>query len=227
MKGCCHFIHDVFYSFWWLSGSPGTSDSSPIHSTCASSNFGPFVGQTGTNLKSEPPSATARRVLNHELVTIQRTSVRRPRLRRQSCACQILPFEKPSSRRIEGIAHSERTKSLWEGSLAENKETRRCVCAICVVVYLFSFLCIRLWSIGDIILYDSHLVVYKHSLDLILYFIAGSTENEVMLYSALTSLTDALTMLLRNSLEKRGVLENLDLVLLCLDETIDDGWESS
>ncbi|KAF8161381.1 coatomer protein [Crassisporium funariophilum] len=76
---------------------------------------------------------------------------------------------------------------------------------------------------GDIILYDSHLVVYKHSLDLILYFIAGSTENEVMLYSALTSLTDALTMLLRNSLEKRGVLENLDLVLLCLDETIDDG----
>ena len=70
-------------------------------------------------------------------------------------------------------------------------------------------------------------MVYKHSLDLILYFIAGSTENEVMLYSALTSLTDALTMLLRNSLEKRGVLENLDLVLLCLDETIDDGWESS
>ncbi|CAA7260477.1 unnamed protein product [Cyclocybe aegerita] len=76
---------------------------------------------------------------------------------------------------------------------------------------------------GDIILYDHHLVVYKHSLDLILYFIAGSTENEIMLYSALTSLTDALTMLLRNSLEKRGVLENLDLVLLCLDETIDDG----
>jgi coatomer subunit zeta len=81
--------------------------------------------------------------------------------------------------------------------------------------------------IGDIILYDSHLVVYKHSLDLILYFIAGPTENEIMLHSALTSLTDALTMLLRNSLEKRGVLENIDLVLLCLDETIDDGCEFS
>jgi hypothetical protein len=76
---------------------------------------------------------------------------------------------------------------------------------------------------GDIILYDSHLVVFKHSLDLILYFVAGPTENEVMLHSALTSFADALTMLLRNSLEKRGVLENLDLVLLCLDETIDDG----
>ena len=34
---------------------------------------------------------------------------------------------------------------------------------------------------------------------------------------------DTLTMLLQNSLKKRGVLENLDLVLLCLDETIDDG----
>ena len=59
-----------------------------------------------------------------------------------------------------------------------------------------------------------------------MYFIAGPTENEIMLYSALTSLTDALTMLLRNALEKRGVLENLDLVLLCLDETIDDGYVS-
>ncbi|KAF8645745.1 hypothetical protein AX16_007612 [Volvariella volvacea WC 439] len=76
---------------------------------------------------------------------------------------------------------------------------------------------------GDIILYDGHLAVYRHSLDLILYFIAGPTENELMLSSALNSLTDAFIMLLRNQLEKRAVLENLDLVLLCLDETIDDG----
>lgn len=73
------------------------------------------------------------------------------------------------------------------------------------------------------ILYDGHLAVYKHSLDVILYFIAGPTENELMISLALNSLTDSLTMLLRNSLEKRGILENLDLVLLCLDETIDDG----
>jgi len=76
---------------------------------------------------------------------------------------------------------------------------------------------------GDIILYDSHLAVYKHSLDLIFYFIASPQENELMLSTALNSLVEALTMLLRNSLEKRGVLENLDLVLLCLDETVDNG----
>lgn len=79
---------------------------------------------------------------------------------------------------------------------------------------------------GDIILYDSHLAVYKHSLDLILYFIAGPTENELMLSSGLHALTDALQLLLRNQLERRAVLENLDLVLLCLDETIDDGCVS-
>ncbi|KAK0458967.1 coatomer protein [Desarmillaria tabescens] len=76
---------------------------------------------------------------------------------------------------------------------------------------------------GDIILFESKLAVYKHSLDLIIYFIAGPTENELMLSAALNSLIDALSLLLRNQLEKRAVLENLDMVLLCLDETIDDG----
>ena len=78
--------------------------------------------------------------------------------------------------------------------------------------------------IGDVILYESHLAVYKHSLDLILYFIAGPTENELMISTALNSLTDALLLLLQNPLEKHSLLENLDLVLLCVDETIDDGW---
>lgn len=80
---------------------------------------------------------------------------------------------------------------------------------------------------GDIILFDSHLAVYKHSLDLIFYLISDPSENELMLHSALVAFSDALHMLLRNQVEKRGVLENLDLVLLCLDETIDDGCASS
>ncbi|KIM60919.1 hypothetical protein SCLCIDRAFT_123284 [Scleroderma citrinum Foug A] len=76
---------------------------------------------------------------------------------------------------------------------------------------------------GDIILYDSHLAVYRHSLDLIFYIVGGPSENEIMLHSALVALSDAVHLLLRNQVEKRVVLENLDLVLLCLDETIDDG----
>jgi coatomer subunit zeta len=45
-----------------------------------------------------------------------------------------------------------------------------------------------------------------------------------MLHAALVAFSDALSMLLRNQVEKRALLENLDLVLLCLDETIDDGY---
>lgn len=78
-------------------------------------------------------------------------------------------------------------------------------------------------NIGDIILYDSHLAVYKHSLDLIFYIIGEPQENELMLHAALVTFSDAVHLLLRNQVEKRGVLENLDIVLLCLDETIDDG----
>ncbi|KAF7797162.1 hypothetical protein EIP86_008354 [Pleurotus ostreatoroseus] len=76
---------------------------------------------------------------------------------------------------------------------------------------------------GEIILFDGFLAVYKHSLDLICYIIGDQSANELMLLSALNSFSDAANLLLRNQLEKRSVLENLDLVLLCLDETIDDG----
>ena len=72
-------------------------------------------------------------------------------------------------------------------------------------------------------MYDGFLAVYKHSLDLIFYLLGHSSENELMLHAALIAFSDAVHMLLRNQVEKRGVLENLDLVLLCLDETIDDG----
>ena len=45
-----------------------------------------------------------------------------------------------------------------------------------------------------------------------------------MINTALSAFSDAVHILLRNQVEKRAVLENLDLVLLCLDETIDDGY---
>ncbi|KAG8878324.1 Golgi-to-ER vesicle coat component, partial [Tulasnella sp. 332] len=76
---------------------------------------------------------------------------------------------------------------------------------------------------GDIILYDTYLAVYRHSLDLIFYILGPPVENELMLNAALVAYFDALSILLRNQVEKRSVLDNLDIVLLCLDETIDDG----
>ena len=66
-------------------------------------------------------------------------------------------------------------------------------------------------------------MVYRHSLDLIFYLLGPPSENEIMLNTALLAFFDSITILLKNQVEKRSVLDNLDLVLLCLDETIDDG----
>lgn len=76
---------------------------------------------------------------------------------------------------------------------------------------------------GDIILFESYLAVYKHISDVFFYIIGSPEENELMLNLALSSFTDALSALLRSQVEKRAVLENYDLTMLCLDETIDDG----
>lgn len=76
---------------------------------------------------------------------------------------------------------------------------------------------------GDIILYDSQLVVHKSSADVIFYLVGSPEENELMLHSALMAFWEALQILLRNQVERLSVLENFDLVMLCLDETIDDG----
>lgn len=44
-----------------------------------------------------------------------------------------------------------------------------------------------------------------------------------MVQGALHAFYDATSILLRHQVEKRAILENLDVVVLCLDETIDNG----
>ncbi|GAA5862637.1 hypothetical protein JCM8547_003496 [Rhodosporidiobolus lusitaniae] len=76
---------------------------------------------------------------------------------------------------------------------------------------------------GDILLLDNHLILYKQSLDLTFYVVGPASENELMLHTALLAFYDAVALLLRHQVEKRSILENLDLVVLALDECIDDG----
>jgi hypothetical protein len=74
-----------------------------------------------------------------------------------------------------------------------------------------------------VILYDGMIVLFKHVVDLFVYVIGYPDENEVMLFGVLQGFVDACNQLLKNQLEKRSLLESLDIVLLVLDETIDDG----
>lgn len=67
------------------------------------------------------------------------------------------------------------------------------------------------------------LILFKTSLDTTIYVIGPSEENELMLNAALNSLVESFGILLRGQVEKRAVLENLDLITLAVDETFDDG----
>ena len=92
---------------------------------------------------------------------------------------------------------------------------------------------------SDVILYDNRLVVYKQAGDTTLYVIGGAEENEIMLYLVVVALRDCLDVILKyrtlhlpfvylltfasRSVDKRSILENYDLVALCIDEICDDG----
>eukprot|EP00897_Mesotaenium_endlicherianum_P005799 jgi/Mesen1/5247/ME000263S04360 len=78
-------------------------------------------------------------------------------------------------------------------------------------------------SEAEISLIDGYVVVYRFVADLHFYVTGGEEENELVLSAVLTAFFEAVNILLRGVVEKRTVLENLDLVLLCLDEIIDGG----
>ncbi|KAF1985394.1 coatomer zeta subunit [Aulographum hederae CBS 113979] len=76
---------------------------------------------------------------------------------------------------------------------------------------------------SDIILYDNRVVVFKMESDIMLYVVGGAEENEILLYNVILALRDSLNILLKNSTDKRTVIENYDLVSLAIDEIVDDG----
>ncbi|KAK6502027.1 Golgi-to-ER vesicle coat component [Arthrobotrys musiformis] len=76
---------------------------------------------------------------------------------------------------------------------------------------------------SDIILYDNRIVVYKPESDITLYVIGSLSENPILLYNVVLALRDSLSILLKNTTDKRTIIENYDLVSLAIDEIVDDG----
>lgn len=70
---------------------------------------------------------------------------------------------------------------------------------------------------------ENYVIVYKFIQDLHFYVTGGDNENELILATVLQGFFDAVALLLRNETDKRTALENLDLILLCLDEIVDGG----
>ncbi|XP_026387357.1 coatomer subunit zeta-1-like isoform X1 [Papaver somniferum] len=76
---------------------------------------------------------------------------------------------------------------------------------------------------AEIAMFENHIVVYKFIQDLHFFVTGGDNENELILATVLQAFFDAVALLLRNNLDKMTALENLDLILLCLDEIVDGG----
>ncbi|CAI0452153.1 unnamed protein product, partial [Linum tenue] len=75
----------------------------------------------------------------------------------------------------------------------------------------------------EVTMIGSYVIVYKFVDDLHFFVTGDEDQNEVILASVLQGFFEAVGILLRGNVEKREALENLDLILLCLDETIDGG----
>ncbi|KAD7479041.1 hypothetical protein E3N88_02177 [Mikania micrantha] len=56
-----------------------------------------------------------------------------------------------------------------------------------------------------------------------LFCYRGDDENELIISTVLQGFFDAIGLLLRGNVDKKEALENLDLILLCLDEIVDGG----
>lgn len=104
---------------------------------------------------------------------------------------------------------------------------------------------------AEIIMLDGLTCVYKSNVDLFFYVMGSSRENEVLvrliniqkqihnlkqlkrkrifftfqliLMSVLNCLYDSISQILRKNVEKRAVLDSLDIVMLAMDEICDGG----
>jgi len=76
---------------------------------------------------------------------------------------------------------------------------------------------------AQVVIFERFVTVYKFISDAYFYVLSGHDENELITLSVLTCLEETVTNLLRNQVDKRTLIENLDLVLLSIDEIVDDG----
>ncbi|KAG8190564.1 hypothetical protein JTE90_014042 [Oedothorax gibbosus] len=76
---------------------------------------------------------------------------------------------------------------------------------------------------GEIIMLDGLTIVYRTDVDLFFYVMGSCHENELILASVLNCLYDSVNQILRKNVERKALLENLDVILLAVDEICDGG----
>ena len=65
--------------------------------------------------------------------------------------------------------------------------------------------------------------MYTNSSDCYFYVVGSSDSNELILGTVLDTLLDSVGTLLKESIDKHSLLNNLELILLVMDEIVDNG----
>jgi hypothetical protein len=76
---------------------------------------------------------------------------------------------------------------------------------------------------AEVLLMDQDIFVYKSGIECKFYVSGAVEENELILVGVLDAIYDTLSSLLKNQVDKRTMLDNLELILLTIDETLDHG----
>lgn len=75
----------------------------------------------------------------------------------------------------------------------------------------------------EIVMLEGVTAVYKNNVDLFFYVIGTQTENELLLLNVLNGLYETLNQILKRNIEKQGLFEHMETVMLLLDELVDGG----
>ncbi|XP_053309114.1 coatomer subunit zeta-2 isoform X1 [Spea bombifrons] len=75
----------------------------------------------------------------------------------------------------------------------------------------------------EVVLVDGVTALCQRLCDITCYIVGGPQENELLLLSALTCLSESLCRMLRTNVDRTLLLENMDTACLILDEIIDQG----
>ncbi|EGD81145.1 zeta-coat protein [Salpingoeca rosetta] len=78
-------------------------------------------------------------------------------------------------------------------------------------------------SSAEIVMFEGITCVFRSNIDLIFYVFGSSQENELLLATVLNTLYDAISIVVRENIEKTTVLDHLDAVMLITDEIVDGG----
>ena len=73
------------------------------------------------------------------------------------------------------------------------------------------------------LLFNDHLVLYESSANVWIFVVAASSANELVIDEVLRAIEGAITTLLKGSIDTRGIVDNMDYVLLAIDELCEEG----